>query len=347
MRRLFIILFSFIFITSCAKKYTPRVFDSVSIKTFTIDSTSIRSIVAVDSETVYFAGSIGDIGFTNNGGKTWSRKFLKYDDSIVPHFRSIAKNKMGLFVLSIGNPALLYKITENDTSIVYKEEHNKVFYDAMDFFDDGKHGIAVGDPIEDCASIIITKDGGNSWKKIPCDKLPKFEDGEAFFAASNTNIKTLGSSVWIASGGKKSRIIRSDDYGNTWKIFDTPIIQGVGPQGIYSIDMANFRNGIVFGGDFSKPNENKANKAITINGGKTWTLVSDGNEPNYKSCVQYVPFTNGKEVFSVGKTGLSFSNDGGITWKKVSNEAFYAIQFVDKYVAWLSGNNKIGKLYLD
>ena len=30
------------------------------------------------------------------------------------------------------------------------------------------------------------------------------------------------------------------------------------------------------GGDFSKPNENKANKAITADGGKTWTLVADG-----------------------------------------------------------------------
>lgn len=347
MRRLFIIVFSFVLIASCAKKYTPRLYDTVEIETFTIDSTSIRSIKAIDAKTVYFAGSRGDIGYTNDGGKTWKRSFLKYNDTITPHFRSIAKNRNGLFVLSIGNPALLYKITEKDTSIVYNEEHDKVFYDAMHFFDDEKHGIAVGDPTEDCASIIITKDGGNTWSKIPCDELPKFDDGEAFFAASNTNIKTLGSSVWIASGGKKARILRSDDYGKSWKIYNTPIVQGMGSQGVYSIDMANFKNGIVFGGDFSKPNENKANKAITKDGGKTWTLVSDGNEPNYKSCVQYVPFTNGKEVFAVGKTGISFSNDGGNTWRKVSDEAFYAIQFVNKYVAWLSGNNKIGKLYLE
>ena len=347
MRRIFTLLFSFALLSSCAKKYTPRVFESVPIESFVIDSTSIRAIVAVDSETVYFAGSRGDVGYTNDGGKTWTRKFITYKDSIAPHFRSIAKNRNGLFTLSIGNPALLYKITEKDTSIVYKEVHDKVFYDAMQFFDDGKHGIAIGDPTEDCPSIIITKDGGDSWKKISCENLPKFEDGEAFFAASNTNIKTLGSSVWIASGGKKARVLRSDDYGKTWKIFDTPIVQGEGSQGIYSIDMTNFRNGIVFGGDFSKPLENNANKAITNDGGKTWTLVSEDKEPNYKSCVQYVPYTNGDEIIAVGKTGVSFSNDGGITWKKVSEEAFYAVQFVDKHTAWLSGNKKIGKLYLE
>ena len=99
--------------------------------------------------------------------------------------------------------------------------------------------------------------------------------------------------------------------------------------------------------DFSKSLENKANKAITINGGKTWQLVADGQNPNYKSCVQYVPNTNGKEIFAVGKTGVSYSNDGGISWKDVSKESYYTIQFVDKNTAWLSGNNKLGKLILN
>ena len=182
--------------------------------------------------------------------------------------------------------------------------------------------------------------------KSPCTKLPVFEENEAFFAASNTNIKTIGSTVWIASGGKKARVLKSQDYGATWQIFNTPIIQGNGPQGIYSIDFANKNNGIIIGGDYSKPLENTANKAITKDGGKTWTLTANGKKPNYKSCVQYVPNTNGKEIFAVGKTGISFSNDGGFSWKKISNESYYAIQFLDKNTAWLSGNNKIGKLIL-
>ena len=62
--------------------------------------------------------------------------------------------------------------------------------------------------------------------------------------------------------------------------------------------------------------------------------------------MQYVPNTNGKEVFAVGKTGISYSKDGGLTWKGVSKESYYSIQFVDKNTAWLSGNNKIGKLDL-
>ena len=92
--------------------------------------------------------------------------------------------------------------------------------------------------------------------------------------------------------------------------------------------------------------KNKANKAVTTDGGKTWTLIADNENPNYKSCVQYVPNTNGQEVFAVGKTGISFSNNGGITWKEVSKDAYYAIKFLDKNTAWLSGHEKVGKLKL-
>ena len=62
--------------------------------------------------------------------------------------------------------------------------------------------------------------------------------------------------------------------------------------------------------------------------------------------MQYVPNTNGKEVFAVGKTGISFSNDSGNTWTEVSKESYYTIKFVDKDTAWLSGSQKIGKLIL-
>ncbi|CAL2101069.1 Oxidoreductase [Tenacibaculum sp. 190130A14a] len=333
---------------SCKKEtaYIPREINSITIQEFKRDSSSIRAIYGVNPDTLYYAGSKGDLVTTINGGKTWNTIKIKYQDSILPHFRSIAYSKNGLFTLSVGNPALLYNINVFETRIAYKEEHEKVFYDSMKFFNDELHGIAVGDPTEDCPSILITIDGGTIWKKLPCEALPKFEEGEAFFAASNTNIAIVDSTVWIASGGKRARILKSTDYGNTWKIFDTPFIQGTGPQGMYSIDFYDVNNGIAVGGNYSEPEDNCANKAITADGGKTWTIVADNETPNYKSCVQYVPDTNGKEIFAVGKTGISFSNDGGLTWKDVSKEGYYSIQFVNKNIAWLSGHEKIGKLII-
>ena len=346
MKRIVLFISVIIMLYSCQKEFQPREFLTLKIETFEVKNTSIRAIKAIDSLTVVYAGSNGDVAFHWLKEKPAPLSFVKYNDSIVPHFRSLAFNGDDFYALSIGNPGLLYKVLSGENELVYQENHEKVFYDAMTFFDDNIHGIAVGDPTEKCPSVLLTDNAGETWTKLSCDNLPFFEEGEAFFAASNTNIKTIGSTVWIASGGKKARVLKSTDFGKTWEIYNTPIIQGDGPQGIYSIDFADENNGIIIGGNYAKPNENKANKAITTDGGKTWTIVADGQNPNYKSCVQYVPNTNGKEVFAVGKTGISFSNDGGRTWKDVSDEGFYAIDFVDENIAWLSGNEKIGKLDL-
>lgn len=344
MKRIFVFSLLALLFYSCDNQYQPREINKVEVEIVPVmKGTSIRAIQSDTSSKVYFAASNG---YGTFDGKGLSQKTLIHQDSIELAFRSIASNGSDLFILSIANPALLYKIDlEGKSSIVYKEEHEKVFYDSMKFFD-SMNGIAMGDPTEDCLSIIRTKDGGNTWSKIPCDKLPKVSEGEAAFAASNTNIKVLGKTAWIVTGGAKARVFKTIDLGESWEVFDTPIIQGNGPQGIYSVDFADENNGIIIGGDYSKAEENKANKAITKDGGKTWTLVADGLDPNYRSCVQYVPNTNGQEVFAVGKTGISYSADGGKTWKKVSGDSYYTIQFVNRNFAWLAGSNKLGKLKL-
>ncbi|CAA0226647.1 WD40/YVTN/BNR-like repeat-containing protein [Tenacibaculum maritimum] len=347
MKRFILFFFFGLILHSCQTNYITRNIEYVNIKQFNIDSTNIRAIHAISKDHLYFAGSNGYIGYTLNEGKSWHIKQLNYQDSIIPHFRSVSLNNSNLFALSIGNPALLYKISKNSEKLVYIENHKDVFYDSMKFFSDGKHGIAVGDPIENCPSIILTSDGGNTWQKIPCSQLPKFEKGEAFFAASNTNIKIIDNTVWIASGGKKARILKSEDTGKTWTVYDTPIVQGNGSQGIYSIDFYDKKNGIVIGGSYASPYNNCANKAITTDGGITWNLIADNQEPSYKSCVQYIPNTKGQEIIAVGKTGISFSNDGGLTWNEISKDNYYTIQFIDTNTAWLSGNQKIGKLTLN
>jgi len=342
-----IVFFGFLglFLFSCKSTYQPRDIDKISIQEFKIDSTSIRAIQTIDSETLYFAGSNGKIGFTNDAGRNWFTHQIVYQDTIIPNFRSIAHNGKDVFALSIENPALLYKITNNEPHLVYSENHAKVFYDSMLFLDE-KNGIAMGDPTEDCLSIILTEDAGKSWQKVSCDYIPKAIDEEAAFAASNTNLTSIGNTIWMASGGNASRVYKSSDKGKTWRVYDTPVIQGSESQGIYSVDFYDENRGIIIGGDYLKPLDNLKNKAITNDGGRTWQLVADGKEPDYKSCVQYMPNSSGRVIIALGKTGISYSNDAGLTWKKISDKAYYTIQFVNKHTAWLAGNNKIGKMII-
>jgi len=261
-------------------------------------------------------------------------------------YRSIATNGDAVFSLSIGDSARLRKFSHDllDKATVYKEYGEKVFYDCMNFWNE-KEGIAIGDPTENCLSIIITRDGGNTWKKINCDKLPKTVEGEAAFAASNSNICIKGNKAWIVSGGKKARVFYSPDKGNNWQVFDTPIVQGKAMTGIFTADFYDNKIGVIAGGDYEVPNQNSKNKAITFDGGKTWKLLAENAGFGYASCIQFVPKSKGKQLVSVGLTGLYYSADGGNIWKKLLDDAtLYTIRFFDENTAFAAGKDKIIKI---
>jgi photosystem II stability/assembly factor-like uncharacterized protein len=228
---------------------------------------------------------------------------------------------------------------------VYQENHEKVFYDSMQFWDDNE-GIAMGDPIVDCLNIITTRDGGNSWNKIPCDKLPKVMDGEAAFAASNTNVVIKGNHTWIVSGGKKSRVFYSSDRGNSWSVHETPIVQGKTMTGIFTADFYDANNGFIAGGDYEIKNQNFSNKAITTDGGKTWKLTAENQGFGYASCVQYIPKSNAKGLLTVGASGIYYSFDSGVSWKQLSTDStLNTIRFIDENTAFAAGQNKMIRIH--
>ncbi|HSP41079.1 MAG TPA: hypothetical protein VLN46_06560, partial [Gillisia sp.] len=227
--------------------------------------------------------------------------------------------------------------------LVYREDHEDAFYDAMTFWNN-EEGIAMGDPTDECLSVIVTRDGGKNWNKLECDVLPKVEEGEAAFAASNSNIAVAGNNAWILSGGMRSRIFHTADKGNSWEVFDTPLLQGTATSGGYSMDFYNDKMGIIAGGDYTNVEGNSGNIAITEDGGKTWKLVSEGKGPGYISGVRYVPNANGLEIVTVGPGGIFYTEDAGENWEKLSSEALHTIRFVTDSTAYGGGNNRIVKL---
>jgi photosystem II stability/assembly factor-like uncharacterized protein len=317
---------------------------AVSIDTLFTDKISIRAI-EMDKNKVWYAADNNRFGYfdliTN---KRVERTIIL--DSLKLEFRSIAQTKSDIYILSVGNPALLYKINKKDLSykLVYQENHEKVFYDAIHFIDN-KKGIAIGDPTEDTFSIIITVDGGATWNKIPSNNLPKLVLGESAFAASNTNICVKGNRIFLVSGGIKSRVFVSDDFCKTWQVYETPIIQGQSMTGIFSADFLNEKTGIIVGGNYETQSDNNANKAITFDGGQTWKLVGINQGFGYASCVQFVPNTNGKSILSVGTTGIYNSTNQGENWNKLSDDKdLFTIRFQDFNTAFLAGKNKLVKM---
>lgn len=338
-----IVIFLGLFVGSCINQtYQPHQYTKVEIKDIYLDTTSIRAITLMQGN-LGFAGSNNTFGIYNTQGNKTASKQITYD-SLELEFRAVASTSTDFFMLSIESPALLYKTGDHgQMEVVYKEEGAGVFYNAMAFWND-QEGIAVGDPTDGCLSIIITRDGGNSWNKLNCGVLPAQVEGEYAFAASNTNIAVVGNHTWIATGGSKARVFYSPDKGVNWEVYDTPIVQGEPTEGIYSIAFYDEKTGFIIGGDYTKPQDNMANKAITKDGGKTWQLVGQGENPGYRSCVQYLPGSRANELVAVGFKGISFSNDSGEDWKQLSDEPFYTLKFTSDSTAFAAGNGRIAKL---
>ncbi len=213
-----------------------RPFQLIAIDTILIDQISIRAIL-IDKNTVWYAADKGRFGNIDLEQRIKTQNKITRD-SLKIEFRTIAATTTDVYFANVGNPALIYKTAKDFSGqkFVYYESHEKVFYDSMQFWND-LEGIAIGDPTENCFSIIITRDGGNTWKKMSCSGLPKLADGEAAFASSNTNIVIKGNTTWLVSGGKKARVFYSEDKGTTWRVSETPIVQGKSMTGIFTADL--------------------------------------------------------------------------------------------------------------
>jgi photosystem II stability/assembly factor-like uncharacterized protein len=313
---------------------------TITIDTLLQDKISIRAL-ALDHDKVWYAADQSRFGFIDM--KTNQKKEIKLPSEKKSEIRSIAQTENYVFILNVGNPALLYKISKEDLSyvLVYQENHEKVFYDSMQFWNE-KEGIAIGDPIEGSFSVITTRDGGVSWQKMPSDRLPHLEDGEAAFAASNTNIVIKGIATWLVSGGKKARVFHSRNKGKSWSVVETPIVQGKQMTGIFTADFYNSSVGFISGGNYEVLNQNFDNKAVTHDGGKTWKLVAQNQGFGYASCVQYIPNSHGKGLSSVGASGIYYSEDGGSSWKQWSTDSsLYTIRLLNDNTAIAAGKNKV------
>ena len=92
--------------------------------------------------------------------------------------------------------------------------------------------------------------------------------------------------IWFATGGKTARVFHSLDHGQTWQVFDTPLLHGPDSAGIFSIAFRDALHGVIAGGDYKHPNNDGPNLAFTEDGGTTWTL-SDIKPQTYFSAVAY------------------------------------------------------------
>lgn len=332
---------SYLFLLISAFSFSQK----FTIDTLLTDKISIRAIQLWDGK-VWYAGTDSKFGYVNVNNKS-DKKQIKLSDKKL-QFRTLAQNKKNFYAINIESPAYFFKIDKKtlDFKVVFNDNDSTAFYDALKFIDNN-FGLAFSDPsANQRLNISQTRNGGSKWIHCNnCKDFPYLEKGEAAFAASNTNIASVGDMIWIATGGSKSRIYRMKNKDCNWKVFETPIIQGTSSQGIYSLDFYDKKFGIAVGGDYTKQADNVNNIATTKDGGQTWQIQASGQNAGYMTCVKFRPNTNGKEIVAVGDQHISFSSDYGKTWTKISDEKnLYACEWLNHDTLILSGKDKIIKL---
>ena len=292
-------------------------------------SADFRGVSAIGSSVVWASGSKGTYARTTDGGATWRASVVPGAEQL--DFRDVqAIDADTAYLLNAGEPARIYKTTDGGShwTLQYTNTTRGVFFDAMAFWD-AEHGIAFSDPVGGSFLIVTTTNGGQSWKEVPRENIPPPLPGEAAFAASGTCISVQGrDNVWFGTGGGAvSRVFRSTDRGQTWKVATTPIKSGNASSGIFSIAFKDATNGVAVGGDYQKVNEASDNVARTTDGGESWTQGGRSEPPGLREAASYVPGTSRPTLVAVGPSGSGYSLDDGQTWTRIDTTGHHSVSF--------------------
>ncbi len=269
---------------------------------------NLRGASAVSSQVAWASGTHGTYLRTTDG-HTWTP--AQVPDATTLDFRAVvAFSADEAFLMSAGpaDQSRIYHTADagQHWQLQFTNTNPKGFFDSMVFWD-RTHGIVLGDPIPDVENgkdtgqlkfeLLITNDG-QTWTQIPLAQLPPAEEGEGAFAASNTCLAILtdreghdfsravsapgktgalapegnDANIWFATGGRVARVFHSPDRGQTWQVFDTPILHGPDSAGIFSIAFRDPTHGVIAGGDYKHPDQDGPDLAFTNDGGKTWNL---------------------------------------------------------------------------
>lgn len=297
-----------------------------------------QAVSPVTSEVVWISGTRGSWARTQDGGKSWQAGMVPGADSL--EFRdvhAISADTAWLLAAGPGDRSRIYRTTNGGTSwaVQFVNTDRRAFFDCLAFWD-SQRGLAISDAVEQQFLLIRTDDGGATWRRV--EGIPPAVDGEGLFAASGTCLITRpGGRAWFGTGAANTaRIGRSTDYGLTWAIAGTPIVQNTTSSGVTSVAFFDEHRGLAVGGDLNVTDVATANTALTADGGMTWhpggRLTFPG--PAYGAAV--VP---GRErtVVAVGPKGAAWSTDGGVTWQPVDGNDYWSVGFASDGIGWMVG----------
>lgn len=327
----YLTIFTYAILAACQPSNKNYSWDEFAVE----GDASFRGISVLNEKIIWVSGTNGLVLKTENGGQDWEEVYIPDTDSL--DFRDVEVLSKNEIVLMSAGPDSLSNIFKSKDGgrhweKTFANQDSLGFFDGIAFFNE-TDGILGGDPIDGKLFLMKTTDGGDTWQRIHPDLLPEMNEGEyGGFAASGSHLTVKGNSIWIGSGAATSRVFYSKDKGEHWEVVYTPIIQGEGTQGIFSIDFFDENTGVAVGGDYKKETEGDKNVILTKDGSETWSLSQ--NFPIYQSSVRYL---SENELLSVGPAGCFQTIDGGMTWSAFGDSGFHTLDVAEDGTIWAAG----------
>ena len=293
---------------------------------------SIRAMSVPSAKVIWASGSKGMVAKSTNEGISFEWMQVKgYEKR---DFRAMhAWNDQEAILVAVAAPAIILKTIDGGASWnkVYENADTSMFLDALHFSDEN-NGTVIGDPIDGHLFILTTNNKGASWVKMPNAYFKSdLNNGEAFFASSNSNLIHIGKELVFVTGGLSSRL---------WKngvAEALPLLQGTSSSGANSIAISpNGNRIIIVGGDFAN-DKSATNNIVGFKLFQTpnselkhlakkqlvWEQLSLGNPNGYKSSVEFI---DNNRIITCGTSGVDLSKDKGASWEKISDLSFHIVK---------------------
>lgn len=298
--------------------------------------TSLRGLSVVDDNTIWLSGSNGTVARSTDGGKNFEWQTVSgYEKR---DFRDIeAFDANTAVIMAVAEPAIILKTNNGGKSWykVFEDTTKGMFLDAMDFNEKGE-GIVIGDPVNGSMFQAISVQRGESWFDFKMlDSSRRLNTGEAFFAASGSNIKYTANKdypVVFVTGGITSRLF----YKN--RFYALPMLQGKESTGANAVAISeNGKNAVIVGGDFATDTFSMLNCVVVQLKKEPLIVVAQTPPHGYRSCVEYI---SSNKLITCGTSGVDISKDGGVNWELISKQGFHVCKKSKKGdKVYLAGSN--------
>jgi photosystem II stability/assembly factor-like uncharacterized protein len=302
----------------------------------------LQAISAASNNVVWASGAGGTFARTVDGGEIWQAGQVTGAENL--EFRDVhAINADFAFLMSAGpgDSSRIYRTMDGGASWdeVYRVTEAEGFFDCMSFWD-ADRGIVFSDAPDTDFMLVSTSDGGDSWGRVPPDALEDAREGEGAFASSGTCLLTgENGKAWFGTGasGVDTRVFRTSDYGSSWMTSPTPIPSMSGSSGIFTLAFLDDSNGLIFGGDYTRPDSAYGHSAVTTDGGSSWTMTGDTGLGGSVYGSVYIPGAPTPTAVAVAPTGSAWSTDGGVTWGRLDSENYWAVGASPEGGTWAVG----------